>query len=125
MLGFRRFGQNFKVIEASLLIAQEIISDSLKLSQAIAEVIGTKSESHVRKLFGKNRKSQNLDSICRESLGPLNQTSNDGAKLDESIEIMEVSATFLITQICSILTFCLSTFRLILTTKSNKLKTLK
>lgn len=63
----------------------------MKHSQAISEVIGTKSESHVRKLFMKNRKSQNLDFVCQESqVNPLNQTSNDGAKHDEKYEILEV-----------------------------------
>lgn len=62
MMGFRKFGQNFK---------------------AIAELLGTKTESHVRKFFVKYRKSRDLDSVCRES-----QKGNEGAK--QSIEIMEV-----------------------------------
>ncbi|CAH1718067.1 unnamed protein product [Chironomus riparius] len=73
IMGFRKFGQNFK---------------------AIAEVISTKSESHVRKFFIKSRKSRNLDTVCQEATSSSAQqqsNSNDGeTKQDNSIEIMEV-----------------------------------
>jgi hypothetical protein len=73
IMGFRKFGQNFK---------------------AIAEVISTKTESHVRKFFIKSRKSRNLDTVCQEATSSSAQqqsNSNDGeTKQDNSIEIMEV-----------------------------------
>ena len=67
VMGFRKFGQSFK---------------------AIAELLGTKTESHVRKFFMKYRKSRNLDSVCQES----QKGGSDGAK--QIIEIMEVNSHF-------------------------------
>lgn len=67
IMGFRKFGQNFK---------------------AISEVIATKTESHVKKFFARYRKSRNLDKVCQESQA---NNCNDGMKLNNSsIEVMEV-----------------------------------
>lgn len=54
-------------------------------SQEIAEFLGTKTESHVRKFFFRYRKSRDLDSICKQS--QIAQKSNDG-----NIETMEVQS---------------------------------
>lgn len=58
--------------------------------QAIAEVVGTKTETHVRQFFTKYRKSRNLDSICKESQLAQSEAKPDGAKLAEGVEVMEV-----------------------------------
>ncbi|KAG5684113.1 hypothetical protein PVAND_013358 [Polypedilum vanderplanki] len=75
ILGFRKFGQNFK---------------------AISEVISTKTESHVRKFFTKYRKSRDLDTVCQESQATTSvinaqqkSNSNDGMK---DIEVMEIDS---------------------------------
>ena len=69
IMGFRKFGQNFK---------------------AISEVIATKTESHVKKFFARYRKSRNLDKVCQESQAHSSQNSNEEMKQNNSIEVMEV-----------------------------------
>lgn len=85
-IGFGKFGQNFKVKSVEWGEKKHFLT--CHLSQAIAELLGTKTESHVRKFFMKNRKTQNLDSVVSELKVPAE--GFDGAKQDESIEIMEV-----------------------------------
>ncbi|CRL04804.1 CLUMA_CG017858, isoform A [Clunio marinus] len=68
LMGFQRLGQEFK---------------------AIAEIIGTKTESHVRKFFMSNRKSRNLDVVCQEASA---QKTKDDSKQNENIEIMEIDS---------------------------------
>lgn len=63
-------------------------SDTLRNSQEIAELLGTKTESHVRKFFSKYRKKRDLDSVIQQSL--TSQNSNDGGNQVESNEIVEV-----------------------------------
>ena len=85
-IGFGKFGQNFKVKFDRI---EEIWNFLIRhFPQAIAELLGTKTESHVRKFFMKNRKTQNLDSVVSELKVPVEGFG--GAKHDESIEIMEV-----------------------------------
>ena len=64
--GIRKFGKNFKVI---------------------AEIIGTKTESHVRSFFVNYRRKYNLDAALKDyetEHGPAEDNDNDGSKSPKS-----------------------------------------
>lgn len=88
VMGFRKYGQNFKVN-----LSRRFEQKSLKIClQAIAEVLGTKTESHVRKFFAKYRKSKNLDSLCQESKMIISLNHDDS----KEIESIEASIRFIV-----------------------------
>lgn len=69
--GIRQFGKNFKII---------------------GEILGTKTETHVRKFFVDYKRRYNLDSVLKEYEAEAGDLGDDEDKMDgDSIESMETS----------------------------------